>query len=48
MTNINNAYILKNIDQEELNKLNVEYVICVNASPYEFNKTKNKLWTLLH
>ena len=27
---------------EELNKLNVEYVICVNASPYEFNKTKNK------
>lgn len=27
---------------EELNELNVEYVICVNASPYEFNKTKNK------
>ena len=27
---------------EELNKLNVDYVICVNASPYEFNKTKNK------
>ncbi|MDA7843132.1 NAD+ synthase [Methylophilaceae bacterium] len=27
---------------EELNKFNVEYVICVNASPYEFNKTKNK------
>ena len=27
---------------EELNKFNVEYVICVNASPYEFNKSKNK------
>ena len=27
---------------EELNELNVEYIICVNASPYEFNKTKNK------
>ena len=27
---------------EELSKLNVEYVVCVNASPYEFNKTKNK------
>tara|TARA_B100000767_G_scaffold6195_1_gene5984 strand:+ start:280 stop:1959 length:1680 start_codon:yes stop_codon:yes gene_type:complete len=27
---------------EELNKLNVDYVICVNASPYEFNKTKSK------
>ena len=27
---------------EELNELNVEYVICVNASPYEFNKTKSK------
>ena len=27
---------------EELSKLNVDYVICVNASPYEFNKTKNK------
>ena len=27
---------------EELSKLNVDYVVCVNASPYEFNKTKNK------
>jgi len=28
---------------EELNQLNADYVICVNASPYEFNKTKNKI-----
>ncbi|MDC6476925.1 NAD+ synthase [Methylophilaceae bacterium] len=27
---------------EELSKLNVDYVVCVNASPYEFNKTKSK------
>ena len=27
---------------EELSKLNVDYVVCVNASPYEFNKTKKK------
>ncbi len=27
---------------EELSKLNVKYVVCVNASPYEFDKTKNK------
>ena len=31
---------------EELNKLNVDYVICVNASPYEFNKTQNKINTI--
>lgn len=28
---------------EKLNELNADYVICVNASPYEFNKTKNKI-----
>jgi len=27
---------------EELNQHNVDFVICINASPYEFNKTKTK------
>lgn len=28
---------------EKLNELKADYVICVNASPYEFNKTKTKI-----
>ena len=31
---------------EELNEHNVDYVICVNASPYEFYKSRNKINTI--